>query len=208
VALVFVKIFFSLSNSAENANFAQLEEGGECRYPSKTQLAMYAPISLDDFTQDSNMSARIMLGAQKRFLKKQQASDKIIIAPSFYLAVIPIVLLLIYFRRRLNRNFPKTLQIDSANYHQVRSAFDQLNFTVHQLQQIKNINPQQLPWIIRIILNQMRKLVGTLETSKDRIHNALTLLDEDFGHVSPPIFSQIKEADLWADRPVAYPYRY
>jgi len=169
---------------------------------------MYAPISLDDFTQDSNMSARIMLGAQKRFLKKQQASDKIIIAPSFYLAVIPIVLLLIYFRRRLNRNFPKTLQIDSANYHQVRSAFDQLNFTVHQLQQIKNINLQQLPWIIRIILNQMRKLVGTLETSKDRIHNALTLLDEDFGHFSPPIFSQIKEADLWADRPVAYPYRY
>lgn len=169
---------------------------------------MYAPVSLNDFTQDSHASARIMLDTQKRFLKQQQASDRIIVAPSVYLAAIPIILLLTYFRRRLNRSFPKAIQIDASNYQQVRSSYDQLNFTVHQLQQIKGIHLQGIPWVIRIILKQMLQLVGTLEACNDRIHNALALLDKDYGHVSPPIFSQIKEADLWADRPVAYPYRY
>lgn len=168
---------------------------------------MYAPISLNDFAQDSQHSARVVIGLKNMFVGIKHFLGNFAAYTIAYIALVPVIILFKYLRYRIQKTIPKTIKIDEKNYSGIRDTFDKSTAIVKVLQPLYNINMRNIPWVIRIILRQIQKLVQTLEVANDRMLFALTKLDNVPSNDSPKYFEQIKEQELWNQRPKNYQYR-
>lgn len=168
---------------------------------------MYIPVPLNDFTSVVRNSAQVISGSLSVFTGIKRLLGEFTAYLLVYILAIPFVLFIRYLRILVKNNFPSHLKVDSSNYSYVRISYDKSNTVLKQLQPIKNINTSCLPFAGRLVLNQIQKLVGVMEERNTSIAASLSHLDNIAGEIKPHTFTQIKESDLWVDRPKVYQYR-
>lgn len=168
---------------------------------------MYAQLPLYDFNNDSQASARIILGGRNIFIGIRQMLGDFLAVLTASLFALPFILIIKYLRFRLKKRFPVHLQIDSSNYVYIRETFDDITSVMNQFKLVQNISTTQLPLIMKIIVNQVNQLVATVETCQKHMEQALSQLDDIPTKSKPKVFELVKESELWANRPHVYQYR-
>lgn len=168
---------------------------------------MYASIPLQDFTQDTQNSARVILGLRSVFVGIKQLLGSFIAYLTAYLVAIPFILLIRYLRYRIEKAVPKNIKIDSSNYANIREGLEKSTAIVEQLRPLVNLNNSHLPFIVRFLLNQIKKVVETMDKINHKIFMALSQLNDIPCQTQPSLFECVTESELWTNRPKVYQYR-
>jgi hypothetical protein len=168
---------------------------------------MYAQITLDGFAKDSQNSARVILGARSVFIGVKQLLGKLFAHTLAFCIAVPFALVVIYLKRRISKRFPSNIDIDSTNYTNIRKSYDISSELLRDLRPIKDFDVSSFPLALRLMLRQIKSLVSKIEINNHKLAKALAKLDKMPSQKSLQLFQQIKEADLWANRPKVYQYR-
>lgn len=141
---------------------------------------MYAPISLNDFSHDSQNSARLILGFRDTYVGIKELLGKFTASCMAYLFAIPIILITRYLRYRIEHSVPKYLEFDikdENDYARFRKGLDESISMVAQLKPILSIDASDAPFIVSILVKQIQKVIVAMDNVIDRIAQALSVFE-------------------------------
>lgn len=169
---------------------------------------MKTQLYLSDFVNDSQYSADIIVGSKRLLAGIQHLLGNIALNIVLAILFIPSTLLLRYLCHRLAVKIPGTLHIENAkDYVYMREAYDKLSHLLQILTPIQSINRNNTPFVLRITLKEMDKMIGIMQQFTNVLKKAIADLDTLDDVNSQSLFKQIPESEIWNAHVPAYEYR-
>jgi len=169
---------------------------------------MQAPFSTS-FVQQSQAAVQVILGAQAIYRGLGRFADAVRTTAVFVLLGLPAIaalwLLLRWIRHQLARSLQTGVQVSFSNYAYLRGEYDALDTNRQKLHKLENLDLKKLPWWLRGIAFQIRKIGELNKVRLQAIGKELQALDPK----PLPADAQLQpltEAGLWQRRTKAYDY--
>ena len=161
------------------------------------------------FVQQSQAAVQVILGAQAfyrgllRFAGAVRSTAVFVFLGLPAIAALWMLLRLIFLR--LSRSLQLVVKVSLSSYSQLRREYDALQVNQQRLYQVEHLNAEKLPWWLRGIAAQIRKIGHLNNLRLQAIAKELELLDPKPTPADARL-QPLKEADLWQRRNKAYDY--
>jgi hypothetical protein len=169
-------------------------------------------VELHNTFESSLSSAKRLAGLELILESFKLKLGKAIASFFLLLLCLPFVFLFGYWLQLKRRKFVQHMKKDvpsfksASQYKDFKTSLEQLDSLVPSLKKVTNYNLQQIPFLFRYTLGQMKKMSSTLVTYNEWLHARLHSLNEDRFHSDSKVFRLVPEGELWKQRNQAYQY--
>lgn len=154
------------------------------------------------FIKYSQNAANFVISFDRLYYSVRKFCNKMVAIALLIPVLIAGYVFLRYINRKLRRKINRDIELTYLNYKDLKRTQLKLNEIAYKLNDIKNIDTKNIPFVFRRSFKQVRKLSIYI----DKYRNALNLKINSLNNADKGIFKVRKENDLWKSRIPVYDY--
>ncbi len=158
------------------------------------------------FAQRSEDVRLLLTGFKDIYQSSKSLFSSWLTSVFLYLGALPFLLLMVWLRFRLKKIYPAKVFLNTKNYKELRSIYDNFTMWDEFTQRAKRVlTEERTSYILKFYINECIKTLALIFKYREALQEAFLTLDS--ATPNDRILKKRTETELWENRNLAYEFK-